>query len=460
MANIIQTNTPSKYNLSFGYNVHSFYDNDEDGFRYVCQVKDATDDSIKGDVRQLPNQVGYAHFDVQNILKNFTRPSYNIEETSKLKTASDECFEYYITYGVLNGTLIQATGNTDNYINFGGRKTYQQIDWDYSPYVCFGKTTLTPLGDGLSVDDKMIAMTDRPPKEITTGSQITDGKPSSLSNTDVVRRYEIMSHQDYTLSFINGVLASAGQTLPSFTNGINGFYIAAYNGSTQVVNTSIDNLTSNGGGADVSLGDEIQPTGEYNGITIQTGIRNSLLSGLDYTHVYICPWAWLNGYSTETQGKAEIGEWYRFDIVDGECNDFDPIEVSWLNSFGFRDYFVFQKRKDHRTMIERNSYQQVNGSWNSTTFGVNSYDRGETIFSQKIEDEYTLNTKYLSDTEMSYLRNLYLSPDVRVRFYGDSGWTPVVMTSNDWEERTFRKNKMFQNTITIKAANKVNSQRG
>ena len=462
MANIILTNTPSDYNLSYGYNIFSFYDNDTDGYRFVSRVFNTANNTQVADVRQLPNLAGYAHFDIQNILQTNTKGSPNLEETFKLQSSQNECFQFYINYGAFDGSSIIATGNTDNYVVFNGRKNYYDLDWTYDPYVAFGDSISSPGGLALIISDTMEAMTDRPPKQSITGADITDGKPSVLGSTDVVKVYDIWSHQDYTLSFINGIVAEPGGTLPTHTNGINGFYIAAYNGNTELLNTSIENIISNGGGEDVAAGDNIPPTGGYNGVSIQTGIRNSLLSGLDYTHMYICAWSWTNDYSTNpSSGKREVSVWYRFNITDpSECNDYDPIEVSWLNSFGFRDYFVFQKRKDYNINITRETYQRVNATWSEQTFSVDPIERGEAVYSQSLEEDYTINTRYLTDEEAEFLKNLFISPDVRVRFYGDTSWTPVILTSNSWRERTFRKDRLFQNTLSFRTSNKLNIQRG
>jgi len=102
----------------------------------------------------------------------------------------------------------------------------------------------------------------------------------------------------------------------------------------------------------------------------------------------------------------------------------------------------------------------VEGSWGSSTFEVNSYDRGEKVFSQDLTIEKSINTKYLTDYEARVLKNLYLSPDVRVRYDGETEWIPIVITSNKWTERTFRKDKFFQYTLNYKEAHKINSQRG
>jgi hypothetical protein len=131
-----------------------------------------------------------------------------------------------------------------------------------------------------------------------------------------------------------------------------------------------------------------------------------------------------------------------------------------LNSLGFRDYWTFRKRKDYNIDITRNTYEQLEGTWSDSDYSVNTYDRGEKTFSQSLQERYTLNTAYLSDDEAEFLKNLYLSPDVKIRFEGETDWYSVTLQDNQWTERTFRKDKLFQNTITVRMAHKINSQRG
>jgi hypothetical protein len=151
---------------------------------------------------------------------------------------------------------------------------------------------------------------------------------------------------------------------------------------------------------------------------------------------------------------------YRVDNVIDACNDFAPVQLSWLNSLGFRDYFYFSKRTDESINISKNNYEQVEGTWGSDTFSVPKYSRGNTTFSQDLTTKRTINTRYLSDDEAQYLKNLFISPDVRVRYDGSSEWIPVTLTNTSWTERTFRKDKFFQYTINYDEAHRINSQRG
>ena len=97
---------------------------------------------------------------------------------------------------------------------------------------------------------------------------------------------------------------------------------------------------------------------------------------------------------------------------------------------------------------------------NESNFRVYPYERGETVFTQTIDEIYTADTRYLSDDESTYLENLYKSPDVQVKFYGDAVWKPVVLTSNTYTQRNFRKDKLFQHSITFRLANKPVAQGG
>ena len=73
-------------------------------------------------------------------------------------------------------------------------------------------------------------------------------------------------------------------------------------------------------------------------------------------------------------------------------------------------------------------------------------------------ETYTANTKYLTDAESEYLKNLFISPDTRVKI--DGVWRPVILTSNTWTEKTYRKDKLFQHTIQFRLANPIETQRG
>lgn len=459
MANITVTNQPSAFDLAYGANILSLYDLDEDGNRYVVRIINAADDSVVAELRQLPNVVGYGHFDIQRILQTQVFSTDNLEKTTILKAGDDEVFAYRIEYGYLNlgdvtvsGTLPSDTGE---FVALNGRKLFHEIDWDDTPY----KPTVSSQELGgttfVTTSTKQKALTDRHYKQIT-GAQITDGKPTTLGDTDIVYEIDVNRYDDYTLSFVNGWTDTPAT--PVWYNGINFFIINRYNGSTSLGAPSVNNLTGNGGGPDVNVGDDIAPTGDYNVITAQVGYRSTNISSQpSMTHYYVSVYSYA---AEDNTGQTELSHWYRFNIVEPECNDFDNIQVSWVNSLGYRDYFDFQKRSDYSVSSTQSTYRRVNADWSATTFAITPESRGEKVYNKTIEENYVANTRYLTDDESNYLKNLYISPDVRVRFGTDDEWKPVILTDTQYTERTFRKDRLFQHTINFKLANPQQVQHG
>ena len=458
MANITMTHTPNEFEMAYGKVIVSLYDLDESGgIRMAVQVTD-TDDNVIGEVRQLPNPSGYCHFDISNILKAHVTSRTDLETITKLSTGANEVFQYKLQYGYVpfNGFFVNQGTVTGKYA-LNGRKSYTEVDWDASPYkALLSLQTGGPAGTFNRVDAYQKALTDRPFTTVLE-ADLSDGVPTWISATQPINRTDFLRSSDQTLSFLNDWIPNP--TVGAWTNGINGIRFSIYNGNTSLVSTDLVNLQSNGGGPNVAYDDETQPTGEYRLITAQCGALSDILSTYlaNATHFYVSAIS-LNTDPAVLGSYGSVSEVYRFDVIDSECNDFDNIEVSWLNSFGVRDYFDFQKRSDVQADVTRNTYKQLDADWSSPEITVNSYNRGERVFSQEVTETWTANTRYLTDEESQYLKNLYISPDVRVRIEGV--WRPAILTSNTWTEKTYRKDKLFQHTIQFRLANPIETQRG
>lgn len=460
--NVILSSNPEIINLSFGKNMVSLYDTATTQPKFGLQIYNYENDALISDVRQYANLAGYAHFDMQNILKNYTTPSTDIENTSLLKTSPDETLRYYVKYGYenpSNGLFVnQGTYSGDTgLLVIGGRKRYDDLTWELQNDYKFRAGQF--FGCIASINKRQKALTDYHISKPL--SSLTGGVPTWVSNifSNVYQQYR-RRDDDYTLSFLNVFEAIPLNTLPTGSEGIKAFRISVYNGDTLLDDAFVDNLVANGGGPGTSLSESVSYEYPYDVITIQNGAAYTD-TWTNATHFYIATYTYAapacNPVSTN-YSTTPTSQVYRVDLVDDECNDFTPVQVSWLNSFGFRDYFYFSKRTDNTINVKRNTYEQVEGSWSSNIYEVNPYDRGERIFSQEITEEWTINTRYLTDDEAQYLKNLYQAADVRVKFNDE--WLPVIITDSSWTERTFRKDKLFQYTLNFRMAHKLNSQRG
>ena len=148
----------------------------------------------------------------------------------------------------------------------------------------------------------------------------------------------------------------------------------------------------------------------------------------------------------------------RYDVVSYDCQKFEPIQFSWINSLGTSDYYTFYKRNTETDNIQRNNYYQLPGSWSGSTYEVYPYNRGSRTYSTQIVQSWTAQTDYMSELEGEYLRSLFLSPSVNI--YWDGKWQSVELTSNQYEYQTFGRDKLFRYTITFNTANNPRVQRG
>jgi hypothetical protein len=464
---IIYSDTPSVVNLSFGKNVFSFYDQNETGLKAGIQVYDNTDTELIGTFQSPPNTLGYYYFDLQNLLKNYTTPCYSAETyTNDLFTADNESFESKVRYGWVNDSGVfqyagtyPGTGQTDNCLVLGGRKNYDDLTWsDKRDYI----SSISGILSCPVISRRQQALTDYTIQKNV--SDLTGGVPDWI-RTSSVYNIEKRFDDEYILSFLTNYDDNVSFPSPTGCDGLKAIRITFYNGDTQTYDEFIQNIEANGGGPTGSITLDRNWIYPYNAISFPSGRRNFITeydAGL--THCYVAAYTYKGTSCGSSQGtyysNNHTSEVYRVDIVDDKCNDFAPVQVSWLNSLGFRDYFYFSKRTDENINITRNNYEKVEGSWSSSSFIVNPYDRGQTTFSQDLTINRTINTRFLSDAEAAWLKNLFISPDVRVRYDGTSEFIPITITDNRWTERTFRKDKLFQNTLTYVEAHKINSQRG
>lgn len=459
--------------LAYGPNILQCFNSSGGGNRIIAQIFDASDDSMLADLRQLPNPSSYAYFDIQRILQSQISQTPTQGDTTSgtipLFTCPNESFDYYVGVGTVNtsGTVSITTyysgSVVDNYLAIPGRKpaTYPngQVSWqDYSNYV----PTVSTVGvnNDAVVDSFQNALTDDIYNVVEYGD-ITDGKPAGygFGATSPITKIKVNTNTDHTLQFLQRWLnGGTGGGAPAYYNGINYIRFITYNGNTLIADTQINNWIANGGGPNLTYNSQNTPQGEFNILGLKTGFNNSLVTS-NTTHMYV--FVGCQTDDTFTNGEdTRISNAYRIDIVDGECNDFDVIQVKWLNSLGGTDYFTFTKRNDEQIKVSRNTYVKTNQDWLGTAWTNYSYDRGETVYNQSGEVSYVANTRYLSNDESQYLKNLYLSPDVKVKFGTTGNWESAILTSNTWKEKTYRKDKLFQHTINFKLANKLNLQGG
>jgi len=440
--------------------------------KYVLQV--VVNGAIIADIRQSPNRSGVAIFDIQNTLQNFVSPSKdNIEELGyfglDLSNSAAESVSYVLRASTETGGVVPAYpgdpgewATSNILLDFGGKKEYFEVPYNTGPYIPALATS--PVAGCTTVFRSA-----KPFSERFTGRRAIDiaaageGIPAFISgNTVNVIEQNVTVDDMTTTSFFNGVSGTG----PLLAQGIEAFVFYQYNGAVLLSTNVIYNQQSTGGGPQTATSQGVTPIYPFVGITAATGPKNFQdFDGSLVTHYYVIAQPYGTCGNIPNISDASMFNPMRFNIVDANCSDFPEYQFSWLNKYGFRDYYSFNKRKDRTVAIKRNTYLQEAADYSSSSYNVNVYNRGTTVFSQALQENFTAFTDFISDEDAIFLESLFTSPDVKVRFNEKGGagkyeWVPVSLMSTSYMQKTNRKDKLFQYDIKFKRAHNLKSQRG
>ena len=243
---------------------------------------------------------------------------------------------------------------------------------------------------------------------------------------------------------------------------ISGFTVLTFDESDNLLfENTYPNLLSEGGGPYATQGEAVTASYPYTYMTFGAGPAN--LDNIDFSqaaYYYVLPQIFDADYPTDYLHPEPAWYSHKFTIDRGICLDFEPIQFSWMNSLGTRDYYTFTKKNERSVRIKRDTYLKSAADYNGVTYQVEPEDRGTTTYSQQLDQEYIANTDYISDLDAEWMESLFVSPDVRVRFSGETQWFPVTLTSSSYTQKTFKKDRLFQYEVRFKLAHGIKSQRG
>jgi|GEM_PF-2171016 len=486
---ILLTQNPNPHNFAYGVNAVTLSGITGNANKYILEVRAADGTTVIATLRQSKNLLNVAQFDIQNVLQSYIgTPQTGIDKLGVtgdiLATSTNEVYVYQLWYGSeSNGSLVAPLEQSGPYQVVAGTKEYYQIlgadiidsdiyrlrpivEAEGAGFPCY---SLADVGNALSNVRRHYTRANNP-----------YAWPNTDNSWDTVEKVwveECRSDERLTKSWWNQNTMDQGAPAPA--NHIGAFEIVVYNGDTEIQDEFIPNITANGGGPNQDITDTTTGSGESLIITMGIGPANiedfNYNDGIsanqfqldqEWTHYYITPVASQEGQCSSGVNPGELGEpTHNPTLVirkEEVCNDFDPIRFSWVNEYGFMDYYSFDKKNVKSVNTKRNTYLKEPNDYNSATFSVGIGSRGTTTYSQKSEEMYEANTGYMTDAEAETLQYLFRSPDVRVQSnrFGTEEYLPVVVTDAKWMEKTNRVDRLFQYTVKFKLAHNIKTQRG
>ena len=486
---IILTQNPNTHNFSYGVNAVTLSGIVQPANKYVLQVRGSDGTTVLATLRQSKNVNNVAQFDIQNVLQSYIgTPETGVDKlginTDILATSTDEVYVYQLWYGSeSNGALVDPLIQSGPYQVVAGTKEYYQILG--ADVIDNDIYRLRPIveAEGGGAPCYTLSETGNPISNVRR-SYTKNGNPYAWPDTDnswdTVEKVwveECRPDERLTKSWWNQLTLDINA--PEAANHIGAFQIVVFNGNTQIEDEFIPNITTNGGGPNQSITDTTAGNGDSLIITMGIGpanledfgyndgfAANNFQLATNWTHYYITPVASQAGQCGSGVNPGELGEPTHNPVLvirkEENCSDFDPIRLSWVNSYGFLDYYSFDKKNVKSVNTTRNTYLKESNDYNSNLFAVDRGSRGLTTYSQKSEEIYEANTGYMTDAEAEYLQYLFRSADVRAQSnrFQSNEYLPVVLTDVRWTQKTNRTDKLFQYTIKFKLAHNIKTQRG
>lgn len=433
--------------------------------KYVLQVFPFGSNIPIADVRQAPNTNGRAIFDLRNILQSQVGPieanfETNMDDSTQpfIRIGGPEQFRYQIAIGYQQGNnapVMNSSGGTT--IKYGPYQVLAGATFEYDINQSAGTTFLSTIYG----DDSNPPCT----QSLKTGQPLTDtgDSISSLSTgDDFATRYNyngnIFNYNQYSTDDMFTTWYQKLQRnspLPDVkAQGIEAWDVVQYNSSgTQIAIDTIPNTTGYGGGPNINIGDGTTISGPYSFITFGSGPSNLPVNlNVNTAYYYVVPLVYTNCPDGQQQFPVSdfpVADPVRVNIIEPHCNDFQPVQFSWINSWGYKDTFTFTKRFDRQINQNNNTYLQEYADYAGTSYSVNTFDRGNTVYSQSMKQTWTVQSRFMSDAEANGLSSLFRSADVKVRFSISGVWYAAKLVTTSWTEKTARKDKLFQYTVTF-----------
>ena len=419
--------------------------------RYVLRV--LIDNVPVATFKQPRNAANVGIFDIQKVLQSYLQPTF-IETTPKVADTPFAHLTYRIEYGSETGNSTTIDGISDLKYVINMYDNWDVVNSDLENYI-----------------PKMIAGSCETAVDFVAAYPMK-GLYKFLTNFP--EQYDVLEDEYKTLSFYSRIENWNDGNNWGPNEAMHWVTIKFYNDALFVAETVYAISAANGSSIRGNCNDLVVNSTDSNIITtVGVGPQNlkdaNLWIGGNYNR-YVVTIHTKDSCKVGSIGDCEdVGEilddgWVQWGIYEAafnlkdDCPTFEPITVSFLNQFGVKDYYTFDKRNTRTTNTQRNSYTKTLGTCNDTTFTIDAHGRGKTTFASTAQTEMTLQTDWMSDEVSKWLQELFQSPSTQI--YTEGTWIPCNITTATYEQKTNSRNKLFQHEITVEFSNNQKIQRG
>ena len=150
---------------------------------------------------------------------------------------------------------------------------------------------------------------------------------------------------------------------------------------------------------------------------------------------------------------------------------YEPVRLCWLNQWGAWDYYTFTLKSTKTFNTKGSTYNQLGGSWNDSSYKLNSFKGGKKSFRVNATEKITINTDYITEEEGKVFEFMINSPEVMLL----SGYIeetasefaekannqyvqPVRLMTNNITRKTIANDKLIQFTFEVEKTKTLRTQ--
>jgi hypothetical protein len=137
-------------------------------------------------------------------------------------------------------------------------------------------------------------------------------------------------------------------------------------------------------------------------------------------------------------------------------NKYNPKDVIFMNRLGGWDTFRFFGSKDEQVKIARGTYQRAYGTWSSSTFNYNTWERGTSNIKTDLIVEGEVMSDFLERDTVNWLEELLTSP--QVYFIENNVLVPINITNTSFKNQLKGNVRLRQVSFTYEKSNQTRTQ--
>ena len=162
-----------------------------------------------------------------------------------------------------------------------------------------------------------------------------------------------------------------------------------------------------------------------------------------------------------------VSSTYTINLNCPTLKGYEPIRLTWLNQWGAWDYYTFNMKSTKTISTKGSTYQQLQGTWNKSSYKIDSFKGGKKAFRVNATEKIKMNTDFVSESESEWFEELINSPEVYILegFKTDVANSalnnyviPVRLTTSSYTKKTVANDKLMQYTFEVEKSKTLRTQ--